>query len=285
MDHLCFCLKSALSFPLTDQRPHTFTWPASYSIISFLSLLNRSTNKQMLGFQLKKQTLISSFPTIAPILSVHFSAKLLKKLSIFTISIPPDCLPLRKPGTGHGQPLTYSTGTGHSLYPLSLAFGLQSQPRERVPVCHMTIKKLQFWDAIRFPEFFPHCLQGPHSSFSSFVFKYLSPPVLPCPKYLSATLSWRHRNPWGHGFHILAVPRQLVWMNETVGRSKSQIKKIDTGLRVGGAVGSSGTTVNCKGTVTVLSEGDSYWLVKANYCSTGLQGLMLPQILLFQEKS
>lgn len=43
----------------------------------------------MLGFQLKKQTLISSFPTIAPILSVHFSAKLLKKLSIFTVSIPP----------------------------------------------------------------------------------------------------------------------------------------------------------------------------------------------------
>ena len=47
-------------------------------------------------------------------------------------------------------------------------------------------------------------------------------------------------------------------MSETAGRKRSEIKKIDTGLRVGGAIGSGGTTVNGKGIATVLSERNSY---------------------------
>lgn len=127
-------------------------------------------------------------------------------------------------------------GTSSSLYPWPLGL---SQPREKESQCitwpprgsnsGMQLDSLSFFSC---------CLQGPHSCFSFF-----APPVLPCLKCLSAALSLRYRNPWGHAFHIPAVPRQPVWMNETARRNKSWTK-IDTELRVGGARGNSGTTFN-----------------------------------------
>lgn len=149
----------------------------------------------MLDFQLKKQTLISSFPTVAPILSAPLLSKTPEKVVyIHHLHTPPpsDCLALHKPGTGHGQPLTYNTGTRHFLCPLSLAFGLQSQPREKESQCIIWPSRSSNsgtqLDSLSF--FFP------------IVFKVLIPPFLPL--YLNIC---HHQS-----FLVLNAFRQLwVW--------------------------------------------------------------------------
>lgn len=158
MDHLHFYFMAQSHSLSLTRRPHNCSWPSLCSIISLLFVLKHSNQRTNAHF--KKQTLVSSFPSIAPIPSVPFSAKLLSTHHLHTPSSYLTVCPLCKPGTDLAPSLTYNLGgTWDSLYHLSLAFGLWSQRRQKES--HFTILIHDYEEAL----VFFHCLQGPYSPF------------------------------------------------------------------------------------------------------------------------